>query len=298
MATRKKKTAKSNKQPSFKGHYCKICDTYKANEKFIGKGHSNHICKSCASKSPAKKSEDLTINKLHRMAYRFITKEEVKWLKNRMNDNRQDIRELAREIHNLKFPNYERNEIKKTLKITDLTFHIRGDIWDSYGDEYFVNVEFVADTNGRIIRKTYDQNNNILEEQTIEIGKSEIRKLFNVAVHEYNIFFWDKYLCEKISFDPDVDILPEFMNIDDDVDVFSDEEDEFDDIPDSEDEPVDESREFTWSVGVRYPKGAIQNTKGYDDIPDEVMNLFNEISDYFIDDELLDEEDFDDEEVF
>ena len=36
------------------GHYCKICGEYKANEKFSGKGHANHICKTCAS-LPAEK---------------------------------------------------------------------------------------------------------------------------------------------------------------------------------------------------------------------------------------------------
>lgn len=35
-----------------RGHYCKICGEYKANEKFTGKGHVNHICKVCA-KLPA-----------------------------------------------------------------------------------------------------------------------------------------------------------------------------------------------------------------------------------------------------
>jgi hypothetical protein len=30
-----------------RGHYCRICHTYRANEKFSGKGHARHICKSC-----------------------------------------------------------------------------------------------------------------------------------------------------------------------------------------------------------------------------------------------------------
>ena len=32
------------------GHYCRICGEYKANEKFSGKGHAQHICKACMSK--------------------------------------------------------------------------------------------------------------------------------------------------------------------------------------------------------------------------------------------------------
>ena len=32
------------------GHYCRICGEDKANEKFSGKGHAQHICKACMSK--------------------------------------------------------------------------------------------------------------------------------------------------------------------------------------------------------------------------------------------------------
>lgn len=32
------------------GHYCRICQQYKANEKFSGRGHVTHICKSCAKR--------------------------------------------------------------------------------------------------------------------------------------------------------------------------------------------------------------------------------------------------------
>ncbi len=38
------------------GHYCKVCGEYKANEKFSGKGHAAHICKSCASLPPERTS--------------------------------------------------------------------------------------------------------------------------------------------------------------------------------------------------------------------------------------------------
>lgn len=31
------------------GHYCRICGECKANEKFSGVGHSQHICKTCTS---------------------------------------------------------------------------------------------------------------------------------------------------------------------------------------------------------------------------------------------------------
>lgn len=40
MAKKKKK----------QGHYCRICGEYKANEKFSGKRHAQHICKACMSR--------------------------------------------------------------------------------------------------------------------------------------------------------------------------------------------------------------------------------------------------------
>ena len=38
------------------GHYCKIYGGYKANEKFSGKGHAAHICKSCSHLSTTEKA--------------------------------------------------------------------------------------------------------------------------------------------------------------------------------------------------------------------------------------------------
>ncbi len=32
------------------GHLCRICGRIRANEKFSGKGHKNHICKDCSRK--------------------------------------------------------------------------------------------------------------------------------------------------------------------------------------------------------------------------------------------------------
>lgn len=43
------------------GHYCKVCNEYKANEKFTGKGHKNHVCKKCTS-STKKLPESIKAN--------------------------------------------------------------------------------------------------------------------------------------------------------------------------------------------------------------------------------------------
>ncbi len=53
--------AKKRKRPH--GHYCKICDQHKANEKFSGGGHATHICKACSKPTATDKSVAQTINR-------------------------------------------------------------------------------------------------------------------------------------------------------------------------------------------------------------------------------------------
>lgn len=40
------------------GHYCRICGRTRANEKFSGKGHKNHVCKDCSGKSGKKANKN------------------------------------------------------------------------------------------------------------------------------------------------------------------------------------------------------------------------------------------------
>ena len=111
MANKKKKSSKTKRLSKQRGHYCRICGERKANEKFSGKGHATHICKACASKSPAQKSEDITINRLYGMMFRYLSESEIKWLKNRRNDNRPEVSELAKQIFEEKFQRQARNEM-------------------------------------------------------------------------------------------------------------------------------------------------------------------------------------------
>jgi hypothetical protein len=43
------------KKKKQQGHYCRICGRFRANEKFGGKGHRNHICKDCNKDIQAQK---------------------------------------------------------------------------------------------------------------------------------------------------------------------------------------------------------------------------------------------------
>ena len=279
MADKKKKTAKQINQSKFKGHYCRICGEHKANEKFSGKGHAAHICKSCAQKSPAEKAEDMTINKLHSMSFGYISKTDIEWLKKHRNDKRPEVREFARDIFEMKFPQLARNEIKQKLHIKNISFRIHGEIYDGHGDEYSVNVQYAADTSGRIIKQCYDEDNNLVDEQTVDIAPSAIRKFFNMAVHNHEMPFWEADFCREISYDPEIDLMPEEQDD-------SDNGDEFSEHSENEQNPFDtddERGEPAWSVAAEYKNGEQQNIKGYGSIPDLVMELFFDFDNYFED---------------
>ena len=64
-----------------RGHYCKVCGEYKANEKFSGKGHA----------------------RLVNLPWR-LSKEQLSWLKKRMKDRRDAVRTLATEQYEMRFP--------------------------------------------------------------------------------------------------------------------------------------------------------------------------------------------------
>lgn len=59
--------AKKKKQ----GHYCRICGERKANEKFSGKGHANHICKECDALPQEKKNELRRLDQISKIAEKY-----------------------------------------------------------------------------------------------------------------------------------------------------------------------------------------------------------------------------------
>jgi len=232
------------------------------------------------------------------MMFRYLNESDIKWLKNRRNDRRPEVKELARQIFEEKFPRQARNEIKQRLHAQNITFHVCGEIFDSYGDEYFMNAEYIADTSGKIIKKLFDENNAVVEEKPVEIGQKDMRKFFNVMVHNDEIPFLQIDLCNyDISYESDIDFLPEYKKSDDyDIDDF--EEDEIEDNEDedgeveqseNDDNDIYDNRIPSWSIEIKYKNGTGQNIKGYDLIPDPVMELFADFEDYFEEDYISDE---------
>lgn len=84
------------------GHYCKVCGCYKANEKFSGKGHAAHICKSCASLPPEQQAEQIALNRILNLPY-YLSKSDMDWLKNRMRDQRPAVKQAAIEAYEARF---------------------------------------------------------------------------------------------------------------------------------------------------------------------------------------------------
>ena len=86
-----------------RGHYCKVCGEYKANEKFSGKGHAAHICKTCAALPHALSQSKWALTRLVNLPWR-LSKEQLSWLKKRMKDRRDAVRTLATEQYEMRFP--------------------------------------------------------------------------------------------------------------------------------------------------------------------------------------------------
>lgn len=84
------------------GHYCKVCGQYKANEKFTGKGHANHICKACSRLSAEQKAEMEAITKIINLPI-YISDAQKKWLKNRTEDHRPKVRLMAKQAYDMRF---------------------------------------------------------------------------------------------------------------------------------------------------------------------------------------------------
>ena len=84
------------------GHYCKVCGCYKANEKFSGKGHAAHICKSCASLPPEQQAEQIALNRILNLPH-YLSKSDIEWLKNRMKDRRPAVKQASTEAYEARF---------------------------------------------------------------------------------------------------------------------------------------------------------------------------------------------------
>lgn len=179
------------------GHHCRVCGQRKANEKFSGKGHAAHICKTCAKLSPAERSAEQTLRKIEGMAMRHINDSEIKWLRKRLNDPRQEVQEAAREVHRLKFPRYERGQFQKGLTVFSLEFYLCGEVWDESDDDVSVRARVFADREGVFRLIDYIS----AQETQVTVPKNVAQKFLKSLIHEWEILFWDEDLSDDSSND-------------------------------------------------------------------------------------------------
>lgn len=260
------------------GHYCKICGEYKSNEKFSGKGHAAHICKACSKLSAAEKAERMTLNRLDNMLGVSISKEQKKWLENRLHDHRPEVAEAARMVYNSFFPYAERNERKQQLVINSLIFEVNAEIPDEFGDEEKVHQVFTADRHTRVL--TFRDLDNGEPELSVVLDGGRMAKLLRWAVHTLEIFMWDEDYCsysEAYDYDP---YSPEW------------DDEELDEVtlmetlePANTDEtPELDPAEITWRVQISYSNGEHQDIRcGEDYLPDRAEELRWRMLEYFED---------------
>lgn len=237
------------------GHYCKICGQYKANEKFSGKGHATHICKTCSKLSAAEKAEAQTITRLSNL-HGWLNDSEKKWLENRVRDRRPEVAALAREVYNIHFPYAERNARKKQLLINTLVFELNNaTIYDGFGDEYPVNLRFTSNRLTNVL--TMADLSASGTEQSITLEKKEMAKLLRWAIYTLKIFMWEE----------DYDLSP-------DEDLFED-----DDLEAEEPEP---ETKIYWRVLLEYANKTSQEIVSYqDNLYDKPDELYFALREYF-----------------
>ena len=61
----------AKKKKKHHGHYCRICGNYLPNEKFTGKGHARHICKSCQSLPQEVQADMRRCNEVEHAAFKY-----------------------------------------------------------------------------------------------------------------------------------------------------------------------------------------------------------------------------------
>lgn len=96
--------AQKNNKPH--GHYCYVCGEHKANEKFSGRGHANHICKKCHALPAEKRNEMIAVRKIDNMSVRYLSQAEIKWLRKKMKSPNPEVREAASGVYEMRFSNH------------------------------------------------------------------------------------------------------------------------------------------------------------------------------------------------
>ena len=251
------------------GHYCKICGEYKANEKFPGKGHAAHICKSCSRLSAAEKAVAMDINRMMDFPMRRLSDSEKKWLENKTHDKRPEVEEAAREIYRACFPYAERNAMKKQLVINTLSFEVHTEVYDGYGDMEPADRQFTLDRKSRVLSMKDFHADGAVQSVTLE-GR-QMAKLLRYIVHSLEVFMWGQ----------DYSLMTDEDTFSDDffaAEVFD--EDELGEKAEFQENEQEGSP--SWRVRVEYANHTTQDMSSYNDyLPERPEELYFCLLEYF-----------------
>ena len=305
MAAKKKPGKKhrvdSRNKPS--GHCCWVCGQHKANEKFSGRGNATHMCRQCHALPVAERNKMVAVRRAENMAFRYLSEQEINWLRKKMDDPRPEVREAARDAHNMKFPRYERNKAKKGLTTFSLELFIKGKIRGEWGDVFDIHSLVVMVHNSAICHMNYCAPENERDTEVI-IDTKDARAFIKAVIHRLDALYWDEDLsdAEQGGYDPYLDILPEcrpaYGYFDDDDEVF----DEYFDAS-SNDSALGtetgvcaskEGREAIWTLRLELNNGKEKKLAFYNQMHDEPQALYWELMEWLEPDEY-DFEDIDED---
>jgi hypothetical protein len=258
---------KSSNQAKPKGHFCYVCGEHKANEKFSGRGHANHICRQCRALPVAERNSMIAARKAENMAFRYLNEQEINWLRKRLNDPRPEVREAAQAAHGFKFPRYERNMIKKGLTARSFEFYINGEVWNEYGDEIPFKMRFFVDNSGNLHRIDYTAPEGE-QEAVINIGQQHAIKFLKFVVQQLNAPFWDEDLSDAAEGDFDPEHYPYFD------DAYDTDPDDIVQVIENEQEAPADGREPIWTLHLVLNKGGEKTLTFYNQMHDEPRELF------------------------
>ena len=210
MATKKK--AKKNRQHKPHGHFCYVCGEHKANEKFSGRGHANHMCKQCHALPVAKRNEMIAVRRASNMAFRYLSKTEINWLRKKMNDPRPEVRDAAREAHSIKFPNHGRKmekiiELKTPVLYSELDDARKAETMERLEellDDFFCYADYIPDEEDR---------DEILSSLCEEI--SETLNRWEPEPYDPQMYFDPRFdFGPEVSFDEQIARMQEILDAD------------------------------------------------------------------------------------
>ena len=114
-----------------------------------------------------------------------ISREQKKWLENRLHDDRPEVADTARMVYNACFPFAGRNERKHQLVINALEFEVNTEVPDGFGDVEKAHQIFTADRHTRVL--TFRDLDSDGPKQSIVLDGGRMAKLLRWAVHSLEI---------------------------------------------------------------------------------------------------------------